>query len=87
MYHPDTSGRWKTVEMINEHPKVRPVKLRKQYNFMYENFVVATQHEVLLVLEKYDDSPTSKEVHCRQYCRTKMKSRQVKTPVNGGRSK
>jgi hypothetical protein len=33
-------------------PIVREVKLQKAYSFQYENFVLATQQELYLLLEK-----------------------------------
>lgn len=42
--------------MIDAMPRVLPVKLRRQYKFMYENFVVATQYDVYLLLEMNDDT-------------------------------
>lgn len=49
-------------------PRVRKVALRKEYRFMHENFVIATQHATYLMLEKngdvvdvlYFDSPQMK---------------------------
>jgi len=41
--------------MFNPKPKIAEIILSKQYQFMYENFVVATQRGVLLVLEKHDN--------------------------------
>src|SRR5277367_3220053 len=37
-------------------PSVREVPLRREYSFQYENFVVATQHQVFLLLEKVETS-------------------------------
>ena len=37
-------------------PKVVKIQLSKQYRFMYENFVVATQSAVYLMLEKTNDT-------------------------------
>ncbi|MEW8254667.1 MAG: hypothetical protein AB2747_09950 [Candidatus Thiodiazotropha taylori] len=36
-------------------PKVKEVKLSKKYSFMYENFVIATQSDTYLLLEKTGD--------------------------------
>lgn len=36
-------------------PKVVKIALRKEYRFMYENFVIATQNGIYLLLEKHDD--------------------------------
>src|SRR6266498_2412308 len=33
-------------------PLVREVQLKKEYPFQYENFVLVTQHELYLLLEK-----------------------------------
>jgi hypothetical protein len=41
--------------MFSKKPKVTEVKLSRDYSFMYENFVVLTQHEAYLLLEKNDD--------------------------------
>ena len=35
-------------------PSVREVTLKREYSFQYENFVVATQHEVFLLLDKVE---------------------------------
>lgn len=42
--------------MFSKSPKVHEVKLSRDYAFMYENFVIATQSEVYLLLEKVRDS-------------------------------
>lgn len=45
--------RWLTGDAVTAPPpKVTEITLRKNYKFMYENFVVATQQEVFLMLEK-----------------------------------
>lgn len=54
--------------MFRKKPKVTEVKLSRPYSFMYENFVLLTQQEAYLFLEKneeavlalYFDSPYSK---------------------------
>ena len=38
--------------MFKKEPRVSEVKLSKDYSFMYENFVIATQSAVYLLLEK-----------------------------------
>jgi len=38
--------------MFERDPRVFEVPLSKAYSFMYENFVIATQHELYLLLEK-----------------------------------
>lgn len=47
---------WSKGEMMNLSPTVTPIELRIPYKFMYENFVVVTQHEVFLMLEKRGDA-------------------------------
>jgi hypothetical protein len=42
--------------MADPAPKVVKITLQKNYDFMYENFVVATQHDVYLLLEKHGDT-------------------------------
>ena len=37
-------------------PKIVEVELTKQYRFMYENFVIATQSGIYLLLEKQQDN-------------------------------
>ncbi len=41
--------------MADQVPKVTEVALSKHHRFMYENFVIATQHDVYLLLEKRGD--------------------------------
>lgn len=41
--------------MTDSKPKITEVKLSRHYKFMYENFVVATQHDIFLMLEKHGD--------------------------------
>jgi hypothetical protein len=38
---------------MNKKPIVTKLTLRKDYKFMYENFVISTQHELYLLLEKH----------------------------------
>jgi hypothetical protein len=38
--------------MLNKAPKVSEIKLGRDYSFMYENFVIATQGATYLLLEK-----------------------------------
>jgi hypothetical protein len=40
---------------MQKPPVVSEVALRKPYRFMYANFVIATQHDVYLLLEKNAD--------------------------------
>jgi len=43
--------------MLNEKkPIISEVKLSKKYSFMYENFVILTQHSAYLLMEKNGDS-------------------------------
>jgi len=42
--------------MFKTAPIVKEVRLGRDYSFMYENFVLATQSAVYLLLEKKDDS-------------------------------
>lgn len=42
--------------MAEPTPKVVEITLKKHYDFMYENFVVATQHDVYLLLEKHGET-------------------------------
>lgn len=42
--------------MFNKEPKVSEVTLSKDYSFMYENFVIATQSAVYLLLKKSGES-------------------------------
>jgi hypothetical protein len=42
--------------MFQQSPKVSEVKLSRQYSFMYENFVILTQHAVYLLLEKSEST-------------------------------
>ena len=42
--------------MFGNKPKVHEVKLIRDYAFMYENFVIATQSAVYLMLEKSGNS-------------------------------
>ena len=37
-------------------PKIVEIELNKQYRFMYENFVIATQSGIYLLLEKQQDN-------------------------------
>ena len=41
--------------MFKPKPKVVEIGLSKNYAFMYENFVIATQHDTYLLLEKHDN--------------------------------
>lgn len=41
--------------MPDPSPQVVEVTLGKHYPFMYENFVIATQHDTYLLLEKHND--------------------------------
>ena len=41
--------------MVESNPKVIEIKLNKHYRFMYENFVLATQSAVYLLLAKSGD--------------------------------
>ncbi|MGB0988830.1 MAG: hypothetical protein ACPGVL_16430 [Pseudoalteromonas spongiae] len=41
--------------MFEKKPKVKEIKLSREYDFSYENFVLATQHEVYLLIEKSED--------------------------------
>jgi hypothetical protein len=38
-----------------KNPEVKEVRLKKQYKFMYENFLISTQHALYLLLEKEGD--------------------------------
>lgn len=37
--------------MFAKKPEIQEVKLSKHYKFMYENFVICTQHEAYLLIE------------------------------------
>jgi hypothetical protein len=37
---------------MSSSPKVTEVRLSKEYRFMYENFVLATQNDLFLFLER-----------------------------------
>ena len=43
------------VAMFTTKPVVREVSLQRDYHFMYDNFVIATQSSTYLVLERIDD--------------------------------
>ena len=38
--------------MFGKNPEITEIQLKKDYKFMYENFVISTQHESYLFLEK-----------------------------------
>lgn len=38
--------------MFNKKPKIKEIKLDRDYKFMYENFVISTQQSTYLFLEK-----------------------------------
>ena len=42
--------------MFNKKPEIKEIELSKHYSFMYENFVLATQHKTYLFLEKEADT-------------------------------
>lgn len=42
--------------MFSKRPKVTEVKLGRAYSFMYENFVLLTQQDAYLFLEKNEDA-------------------------------
>lgn len=54
--------------MIDPTLKISEIKLSRHYKFMYENFVIATQHNVFLMLEKHGDVIT-----CLQFDSARMK--------------
>ncbi len=39
----------------SEKPIVTEIQLRKEYKFMYENFVISSQHKLYLLLEENND--------------------------------
>ncbi len=41
--------------MFEPKPEITEIDLKKNYHFMYENFVIATQNESYLLLEKKDE--------------------------------
>jgi len=41
--------------MFSSSPLVSEVRLSRRYRFMYENFVIATQHETFLLMERDGD--------------------------------
>ena len=43
------------LTLFPKKPRVSEVKLSRDYSFMYENFVLLTQHAAYLLLEKNDD--------------------------------
>ena len=38
--------------MFEKKPIVKEIKLSREYDFSYENFVLATQHEIYLLIDK-----------------------------------
>tara|TARA_B100001063_G_scaffold228002_1_gene238990 strand:+ start:417 stop:869 length:453 start_codon:yes stop_codon:yes gene_type:complete len=42
--------------LFEKNPRVKEIKLSREYDFSYENFVLATQHDVYLLIERTDDS-------------------------------
>ena len=42
--------------MFNRKPQIKEIELSRHYKFMYENFVIATQHRTYLFLEKEGDT-------------------------------
>jgi hypothetical protein len=44
---------------MSSSPKVTEVRLSKDYRFMYENFVVATQNDLFLFLERNGEAVTA----------------------------
>lgn len=40
--------------MFEKKPVVKEIELGREYDFSYENFVLVTQHEVYLLIEKSD---------------------------------
>jgi hypothetical protein len=46
---------FKKAKKLHDDPVVLEISLNKKYKFMYENFVVSTQHHVYLLLEKSGD--------------------------------
>lgn len=47
--------------------KVTKVILEKEYEFMYENFVVSTQHDLYLMLQKNGDQVHALKFNFQQY--------------------
>jgi len=41
--------------LFERSPRVKEIKLSREYDYSYENFVLATQHEVYLLIEKSED--------------------------------
>ncbi|MGI0119936.1 hypothetical protein [Zooshikella sp. RANM57] len=41
--------------MFDKKPKINEIELSRLYSFMYENFVIATQHKTYLFLGKEGD--------------------------------
>jgi hypothetical protein len=54
MIHKLQSHGWAVGDAENFLESVQEIKLGKSYRFMYENFIIATQHDLYLVLEKKD---------------------------------
>ena len=65
--------------MIEPTPKVTEITLRKNYRCMYENFVIATQHEVLLLLER-----NGERVELLRFNSTQMKYGSPNDEARGG---
>jgi hypothetical protein len=43
-----------TLFSIKKTPAVKEISLRKDYQFMYEGFLITTQHNLYLLLEEHD---------------------------------
>lgn len=60
-------------------PKITEIALKKHYKFMYENFVIATQQGVFLMLEKHGDIVT-----CLHFDSPQMKYGSPNDEARGG---
>lgn len=65
--------------MFNLSPVVSEVQLSREYRFMYENFVIATQRETFLPLERNGD-----QVHALKFDSPNIKYGAQNDEARGG---
>ncbi|MDT3402971.1 hypothetical protein [Mucilaginibacter terrae] len=55
------------MNLFKRQPKVKEIALKREYVFMYENFLLSTQHELYLALEKRKEVVSILKFKYRQY--------------------
>lgn len=68
-----------TSQSDPDNTKVIEIALSRDYRFMYENFLIATQHDIYLLMEKHDDV-----VHVLYFDSAKMKYGSPNDEARGG---